>query len=345
MQTEHRPLLTAHTPSVGPAPRPPQPLQAILRHLDEPIQRQLRILAETPAAQAGDPLLGAVGSMREAMAALQHFALLVDGGRAGGATTACASGMRAMFGPNTPGFARARAQGLSAEELDTWCAAACAELDESGRQMLLDYALSCRAWEQVLNGTIGSGRADPDWDMTSARQVRPSAPEARLAARLEQAGLPVQAQVGVSQMGGRRRGGWFRAYWLDCAHRDIAFLLRMDIELDGAHHRTPERQRRDELRNELLKVRGWYVLRFDGRLLRADQELQQAVQTTVKIARRHRRAVLLARTDLSALAAGLHLAEAVDVRQVWEQHWRPMAQTALARQRLQLEQLALLELL
>jgi hypothetical protein len=283
--------------------------------------------------------------MREAMAAMQQFVWLVDGGRAGGATTALASGMRAMFGPKAPGFARARAQGLSAEELDTWCAALCGESDVVGRQMLLNYAMSCRAWEQVLNGNIGSGRADPDWDMTSARRVRPSAPEARLAARLEQAGLPVQAQVGVSQMGGRRRGGWFRAFWLDCARRDIAFLLRMDIELDGAHHRTPERQRRDELRNGLLKLRGWYVLRFDSRLQRADQELQQAVQTTVKIARRHRRAVLLARTDPGALAAGLQLPESIDVRQVWEQRWCPMVQTALARQHLQLEQLALLDLL
>jgi hypothetical protein len=337
--------LLALPPAIGPAPRPPQLLRSALRRLDAPVERRQHELAANPAAQAGDPLQGAVGAVRSTLATVQRFEALLGGDPGRGFAASFASEMRAMFGPDAPGFARARVRGLTPDELAAWCAVARTDLDETGRRALLDYALHCRAWEQVLDGTIGSGSADPDWDMTGARRVRPSAPEARLALALERAGLPVQAQVGVSRMGGRRRGGWYRAFWLDCAYRDIGFLLRMDLELDGAAHRTPRRRQRDALRNELLRVRGWYILRFDVRLLRADADLQRAVRTASAIAQRHRRAVVLGRTDPLALAAGLELDEAAHVVQVWEQTWRPQVKTALRHYQVQLEQLASLELL
>lgn len=307
--------LQALPPAVGPAPRPPQLLHIPLRRLDEPVGRRQRDLAAHPAAQAGDPLQGAVGVMRGTLAALQHLDTLLGTDPRRGVAASFASELRALLGPSAPGFARARALGLMPEEIAAWCADIRADLDETGRRAVLDYALCCRIWAQVLDGTIGSGSADPDWDMASARRVQPSAPEARLAFALERAGLPVQAQVGVSRLGGRRRGGWFRAFWLDCAHRDIGFLLRMDIELDGATHRTPHRRERDALRNHLLQMRGWYILRFDARVLRADADLQRAVRTVAAIARRHRRAVVLGRTDPTALAAGLELTVAATIAQ------------------------------
>ena len=68
--------------------------------------------------------------------------------------------------------------------------------------------------------------------------------------------------MGVAQERGGRRGGWYGSFWLDCAHRDPTYLLRIDIDLDGKHHDWRERMARDAERNRSLMERGWYVVRI-----------------------------------------------------------------------------------
>jgi hypothetical protein len=197
---------------------------------------------------------------------------------------------------------RPHAHGLSARETEQWAQQAAPLLSAAARAKLLEYARACQDWTRALHSAIGSNKADPDWDMTSARNVEPSAPEAFLARSLAAAGIPVQAQVGVAkERGGRRRGGWYGAFWLDCAHRDAAYLLRVDIELDGRHHYRQERQARDQERNQILADRGWYVVRLSGRII-GQANHHQALDRLVAVVERHRRAIVLGRSDLSTLA-------------------------------------------
>jgi len=146
--------------------------------------------------------------------------------------------------------------------------------------------------------------ADPDWDMTSARGVWPNPAEQRLADALAGAGLPVQAQVGVSKYGGRRRGGWFASYWLDCAHRDVRYGLRLDIELDGRAHLYGDRPTRDARRDALVRQRGWYIVRLPGSVLYT-AGFAQAVGAVAALADQHRRAVVLARSDVGQIMRAL----------------------------------------
>ena len=196
---------------------------------------------------------------------------------------------------------RQRADGLSPAATERWAKQVTSRLSPLERSALLAYARDCRAWERRLRRRIGSDRADPDWDMTSAPNVAPSAPEAMFAHALEDAGIPVWAQVGVAkEKGGRRRGGWYGSFWLDCAHRDIGYLLRIDLELDGHHHQLAERKVRDAERNAILAQRGWYVVRLSASALGGEGQ-RRMVGEVVALAARHRHAIVVARSHLPAL--------------------------------------------
>jgi hypothetical protein len=281
----------ALSPSVGPAPKPPTALGEALALLDAPIADQMRIFATNRAAKAGDPYVAAINRLFDFGADPRDRREEMDDYGGMWLADAFARSVRAV-----PAVRRARATGLTSNSASRWVEIAQAGVAPEEQSCVVSYIQACRQWEQCLDRNIGSMAADPDWDMGSAKKVRPSAPEAHLAQSLEQAGIPMQAQVGVSRNGGPRHGGWFRNYWLDCAHRDVAFLLRIDVELDGATHRTPEVERRDAMRNTLLRQRGWYVLRFDNRNLDREQH-NRALDVIVKLVQRHRRSVVLARTN------------------------------------------------
>ena len=52
---------------------------------------------------------------------------------------------------------------------------------------------------------------------------------------------------------------------------DFAYLrVRLDVEIDGKAHETPERARKDRRRDEYLRDRGWNVLRVPARDVYAD---------------------------------------------------------------------------
>jgi hypothetical protein len=272
--------------------------------LDAPIAVQMHALAANPAARAGDPMISALNGLFDLGEELRDLSDMFDDFGGSWMANALSHGLGAI-----PVVKRARARGLTAEEMMQWTDAARAILTPEEQVSLAAYVQACRAWEQRLDKHIGSMAADPDWDMSSAPRVPASAPEAFLARSLEEVGIPMHAQVGVSRLGGRRHGGWFRAFWLDCAHRDVAFLLRLDVELDGATHQAPERAARDAMRNALLQARGWYVLRMDSRNL-GRNEHYRACDVVVKLVRRHRRAVVLARSELPTL---IHMPALQDV--------------------------------
>jgi len=193
---------------------------------------------------------------------------------------------------------RPRAHGLSDREAEQWARQAAQLLAPATRSQLVAYVRACQEWTRALHRTIGSNEADQDRDSTSGRRVEPGAPEARLAQSLEAVGIPIRARVGVAnERGGRLRGGWYDAFWLDCVHRDAAYLLGVDIELEGRHHYRPERQ----AHHQILADRGWYVVRLSGRIVGQTQH-RQALDQLVALVERHRRAVVLGRSDLSRLA-------------------------------------------
>jgi hypothetical protein len=282
-------------PSAGTAPRPPAVLNQALELLDPLIASQLREFATNRAAQAGDLNVAVITrrfasdeEFRDCRAESDDYGgIFLD--------NALARSIRAV-----PAVKRARVGGLTADSAARWVRVAQSIVTPDQRSCVASYVYECRQWEQRLEIIISSMAADPDWDMGSAVGVRPSAPEARLPKSFEQGGIPLQPQVGVSRVGGRRHGGWFQAFWLDWAYRDVPFLLRLDIELDGASHRTPEGEKRNRVRNILLQSRGWYVLRFDSRTLDLEQH-KRAVNAVVKLVQRHRRAILLARTDFQGV--------------------------------------------
>lgn len=286
---------TALPPEVGPAPKPPKALWAALALLDAPIAARIRAFATSRAARAGDPLNAAVNGLFDLGERLRDLGSVLNGLGGNWVIDAYSRSLGSI-----PAVRRARAEGLTAGEASRWAEAAHSILAPEERSALDCYVAECRHWEQRLDENIGSMAADPDWDMGSALRVPPSAPEAFLAESIEDLGIPMQAQVGVSRYGGRRQGGWFRAFWLDCAHRDVAFLLRLDVELDGATHRIIEGAARDEVRNTLLQARGWYILRVDSRNLGREQHYR-AREDIDKLVRRHRRAIVLARTDFHSI--------------------------------------------
>ena len=291
-----RPLFRAALPpAVGPAPRPPTGLRPALSLLDGTIAAQMRSLAAHPAARAGDPMISALNGLFDLGEELRDLGGMLDDFGGSWMANVLAHSVSAI-----PVVKRARAGGLTTEGSERWAEAAQAILAPDEGPSLAAYCQACRQWERRLDKNIGSMAADPDWDMGSAQRVPPSVPEAFLARSLEAAGISVQAQVGVSPHGGRRHGGWFGAFWLDCAHRDVAFLLRLDIELDGAHHGRADRAARDEARNQFLQARGWYVLRVDSHNL-GREEHSRAVEAVAKLVRRHRRAIMVARSDPSAI--------------------------------------------
>ena len=299
--TARSPGIAMTPPSIGPAPRAPRALGAALALLDPYVETRRRALANELGAQAGHPLLEAASEARRVVTAFE----VLETGMSRFFGDALRGQFRrvveSMIGADLLDLTRARAEGLIASELDEWALNARAALPYEACCTLLEYAEACRTWERALDTTIGSGLVDPDWDMASARGVAPHAQEAQLGHRLEERGVEVQSQVGVSQVGGARSGGWFAAYWLDCAHRDVGFLLKIDIELDGMAHRQEERHERDALRDALLAERGWYIVRIEYASARPDG-YQRACTAIAALARRHRRAIMLGRTDAGALA-------------------------------------------
>lgn len=306
-------------------------LTGVLRLLEPAVERQRAAFVREPSARAGDSRQSTRREVRE----LANSYRMLDQVFGTHVSDQIASSLTTALGLGSLNVDRARAAGLSAPDLTAWCASVREALEPETRLQLLRYVADCRLWDVCLDGVIG-GIGDPDWDMTSARRVVPSAPEAQLAAALQRAGLPLQCQVGVSQFGGPRKGGWFNAFWLDCAHRDVAFLLRIDIELDGITHSAVERRVRDSVRNTLLAHRGWYVFRFDARLLRQTEALERAVRSVLSLARRHRRAVVLARTDISNIAAELELSSG-ESQSLIDDADRRLAATRIALRR-QIEQ-------
>jgi len=105
---------------------------------------------------------------------------------------------------------------------------------------------------------------------------------------------------------------------LDCAHRDVAYRLRLDIELDGATHYHRERQAKDQHRNQALQERGWYIVRLSGRII-GQRNHHLALERVVDLVERHRRAVVLARSDLRVLEKVLSLPAQGSVHQAQAQ--------------------------
>jgi very-short-patch-repair endonuclease len=83
--------------------------------------------------------------------------------------------------------------------------------------------------------------------------------EQDLQAAMQCAGVPVIAQLGVSTDGIRHDR--YHTYRLDFACRYRQSGLLVDIEMDGRGHRTASGQEHDHTRNEILRARGWYILR------------------------------------------------------------------------------------
>jgi len=202
---------------------------------------------------------------------------------------------RALFGRRYHG----RQRGLTRFQTRRWCREVAPHLSAAERAAFADYAEACRRWCREMRRSTERGERAWDWRMTSARNVQPNAAEQQLEQALVTAGLPVDGQVGVSRHreGGRRRGGWYGNWWLDYAHRDRAYLLKIDIELDGWHHRQPDRAQRDAVRNECLQGRGWYVCRVPGMVISRQQQ-DQAILPLLECVRTHRLAVLTARSHV-----------------------------------------------
>ena len=157
------------------------------------------------------------------------------------------------------------------------------------------YVAACRVWYGHLVACTTTRAAEWDWHMTLARTAQVNDAEQQLGSALLRGGLAVQAQLGVSSRGGRG-GGWFDNYWLDYAYRDHAHLLKIDVELDGWHHQRADRAERDEVRNERLRLRGWYVYRVPGSVV-ARRQQEQAVAELMKTVRAHRHAAMVAWLD------------------------------------------------
>lgn len=58
-----------------------------------------------------------------------------------------------------------------------------------------------------------------------------------------------------------------------------------------------DRRSRDERRNHILRARGWYVVRLSSKII-GEHNHQVAVERIAELARDHRRAIVLARSDL-----------------------------------------------
>lgn len=168
------------------------------------------------------------------------------------------------------------------------------------QQSFFTYAAACRAWYAALEHVVASSAAGWDWRMMPAQHAPINAAEQALGDALKRAGLAADAQLGVSSRGGPRRGGWMGNWWLDFAHRDPDYLLKIDIELDGRHHRYADRAERDERRNETLQARGWYVYRIPGLLITQRRE-DAAVAELLQTVHDHHRAVVAACLDPPSL--------------------------------------------
>jgi hypothetical protein len=85
---------------------------------------------------------------------------------------------------------------------------------------------------------------------------------------------------------------------------DPCVLLKIDIELDGWHHRQADRAERDEVRNQSLQRRGWYVYRIPGGVIARRQE-ECAIAALMVVVRNHHHAVTIARSSAAWLGQPL----------------------------------------
>jgi hypothetical protein len=163
----------------------------------------------------------------------------------------------------------------------------------------------CSYWEHALCEAIEWGEAD--WEEgESPRYIHPSEAELTVADHLRAAGIPVQTHASVAQDQVRRRlGDPYDALWLRWAHRDRSYLLRIAIELDGQYfHRFEAEQEFDQERNKMLADRGWYVAKLSG--LNREEEIRRLVwELLPALVTQHRRAIVLARSDLPAVLRNL----------------------------------------
>lgn len=85
------------------------------------------------------------------------------------------------------------------------------------------------------------------------------------------------------------------SYRIDFAWPDV----RVALEVDGWHHRSPEGAAKDALKDSFLRSRGWLVLRVD------DRNGRDAM--TVQLAQVCRLVIMLKQSDWS---------------EVWKDHWK-----------------------
>jgi hypothetical protein len=163
---------------------------------------------------------------------------------------------------------------------------------------------TCRQWEHTLRAAIDRGESD--WEWSHARHMRPGTDDDALAGHLALFDIRVQVHALVAEEEVRSRWGEnYGAIRLRWAHRDQAYLLRIAIELDGQYlHLYEETPERDQERDRILADRGWYVMHLRGSSMY--QELHRPVRERLAaLVEQHRRAIILARSDLPALRRNL----------------------------------------
>lgn len=200
---------------------------------------------------------------------------------------------------------------LGSHAVREWVRHYAPSLAPEDRAVLSRHVIECERWAKSLRATLCDEGDPRDYTTATARNRQHNPYEEKLARIFANVGLPLEAEVGVSRDGGSRRGGWYGSYWLDLAHRDASHNLLLDIEMDGRRHRAADRVERDEVRNERLCRRGWYVLRVPSRVLHQPTVASGVAARTVEEMRRHRQVMVMARVGTQALgdAFAFHDAE------------------------------------
>jgi hypothetical protein len=196
-----------------------------------------------------------------------------------------------------------RAHGLSTSETVRWAQDIRGTLGDAQRAQLLEYVGTCRDWDSALRAAIE--RSESDWEWESVLHVRPNTVDDAMAASLAVVGIPVQRHAKIAEEEARRWwGGAYDAIWLRWAHRDRAHLLRIAIELDGQYLHIVGGEGRDQKRDQILADRSWYVARLSGSI--AQHEIHRLAQERLTaLVKQHRRAIVVARSDVPALMRNL----------------------------------------
>jgi hypothetical protein len=180
-----------------------------------------------------------------------------------------------------------------------------ATLSGQQRAQLLEYVERCRYWERALREAIERGEVD--WEVEPPSPfAHPSMDDKAMADSLGAAGIPVGIHVWVAEDEvSRRWGDRYPAIVLRWAHRERAYLLRVAIEIDGQYiHVYNLGQDRDQERNQILADRGWYVAKLSGSIEREERQ-RLTRERLLALVEQHRRAIVLARSDLPALTRNL----------------------------------------